>query len=110
MKNTLKTYLYLLTIGILLTIIEVYCLFFGIIGFSWIPFFITFGIEIIITYFLIKDFYKNMRYICPICNTKFQPEFKEFFFAKHKFLERNVTCPKCHITGMCDEIHVDDII
>ena len=109
MKNTVKTYMYYTAIAIIATIIELNCFIVGCFTSVWAPFFAWFAFEIIVAWCLCKEYYKDFRYVCPVCNQVFQPEFKEFLFAKHRLLERDVTCPKCHLKGMCDEIHKDDI-
>ena len=110
MKNTVKTYLYWAVTGTMATIIEFYCLMIGILASIWFPFFMWCGFELIIAAWFSREYYKDFRYICPVCGEVFQPKsFKEFLFSKHRFMERNLTCPKCNLKGMCDEIHRDDI-
>lgn len=109
MKNTLKAYIYLTAIATMSTIISLYCLIIGLFASIWFPFIVWELLEVILGLWLARDMYNNFRYKCPVCGEVFQPEFKEFMFSKHKLGERMVTCPKCHITGMCDEIHMKDI-
>ena len=110
MKNTVKTYVYWTVIATLSTVIELFCLMIGFIASIWFPFFIWCIFEIGIGAWLSYDYYKNFRYICPVCGEIFKPKsFKEFFFSKQRLGERSLECPKCLIEGMCDEIHVNDI-
>jgi hypothetical protein len=110
MKNTVKAYVYLTIVGTLATIIDFYCLLIGIFASIWFPFLIWTVLEIGLGIWVSYDYYKNFKYICPVCGEIFKPKsFKEFFFSKHRLGERSLECPKCLIEGMCDEIHVDDI-
>lgn len=64
------------------------------------------GLIIILTgaAILTAAYYKEVAYICPNCQTKFVPQFKQFFFAKHTPKLRKLTCPNCHEKSYCLEV------
>lgn len=52
---------------------------------------------------LTAKYYQEVAYICPNCQTKFVPQFKQFFFAAHTPKLRKLTCPNCHKKSYCLE-------
>lgn len=94
----------LITFGIMLDIIEIAVIWYGIVTGNWIPCILGFIAVFIFVYFLVKNYYKNVRYICPNCETIFQPKLKEFFFAGHTPKTRKLICPHCHYHGFCVEV------
>lgn len=53
----------------------------------------------------IRFYMNNLLCICPTCHARFQPPFKEAFFAKHTPKYRRVTCPHCGFHGFCAETY-----
>ena len=110
MRETFKTYMFMMLIAIPAGIIDLVTLFLGIFAHIWFPFVGWLGFEILLAFFIIYTLYDEFRYYCPNCEQFFKAwDFKEFVFSKHTILERQITCPKCGEKHWCDEIHKGDI-
>ena len=107
-KKLRKTHITMLIVGIILDILQFWMLFLWIFKGTWIPFAIVMPFVTLSSVLLVRMYYKNTEYICPQCNTKFKPKFKEFFFAKHTPKTRKLTCTACGVKGFCVEIASED--
>jgi len=54
---------------------------------------------------ILNYYYSNIEYICPNCNSIFQPTKKEVFFARHTTNTRKLTCTSCGHHGFCVETY-----
>lgn len=110
MRNTVKNYIYWAVAGTLMSVIQFYVLVIGFFAHIWFPLIFWLIFELLIAAVVVRDFYKNFRYFCPNCEKYFKSDnLKEFVFAKHRLMERTLTCPYCGTKNSCDEIHKDDI-
>ena len=110
MRETFKAYMFMMFVAIPAGIIELITLFLGFYAHIWFPFVGWLGFDILLAIFFISELYKDFRYYCPNCEKFFTPwDIKEFIFAKHNILERELTCPSCGEKNWCDEIHKGDI-
>ena len=110
MRETFKSYMFMMLITIPAGIIHLITLLFGFWSHIWFPFVGWTGFQILLTIFFISEFYKEFRYFCPNCECFFKAwDIKEYIFSKHDILERELTCPKCGKKNWCDEIHNGDI-
>ncbi|MCS4487122.1 MerR family transcriptional regulator [Staphylococcus americanisciuri] len=63
------------------------------------------GASMGIAYYLTKDYYHQVQYMCPNCQHVFMPTMHEFIFARHTLSTRDLTCPSCQFTGHCVEVY-----
>ena len=94
----------MLVVGIFADILEFGSLFLWIFKGIWWPFVAMLPIVAVIATVLVKFYYKNVAYTCPECDTTFKPNKKEFFFARHTFKTRKLTCTHCGYKGYCVEV------
>ncbi len=71
----------------------------------WWPFVLQYALAIPAAIFVTHYYLKHVSYICPLCNTIFNPKFKESFFANHTPRTRKLTCPCCRKKSFCVEIY-----
>ena len=90
-------------VGIVMEAIEIYTLYLWIAKGLWVPFAIGFPLVLVMAYLLVRMYHKKVAYICPECDTTFQPTLRAMFFASHTPKTRKLTCPHCHHTGYCVE-------
>ncbi|KRN93391.1 MerR family transcriptional regulator [Pediococcus stilesii] len=94
----------LIAFGLILDVLEIGVIWYGIVTGNWLPCLVGFIAVFIFVYFLMTNYYRNVRYICPNCEKIFQPRLKDFFFSRHTPKTRQLTCPNCHYHGFCAEI------
>ena len=46
---------------------------------------------------------RDLRYVCPDCDSTFEITFGEYSKAMHSFSKRKLTCPDCGATNMCEK-------
>lgn len=102
-KKLRRIYATLMAVGIVMDIIEIGTLFLWIFRGIWQPFAIGMPIVILLAVLLFRMYYRGVAYICPECNTIFQPSRKELFFARHTAKARKLRCPSCGYNGYCVE-------
>ncbi len=73
-------------------------------GVYW-PFVGAFSLSLLISIAFAKKYYKTTEYICPNCNNRFRPKFKEFLFSYHTPKKRKLKCPKCSKKTLCFETY-----
>ena len=57
---------------------------------------------------LLLRYYRNrVAYICPNCDSAFQPELKEWLLARQNGDARELTCSHCGKKGPATEISID---
>ena len=69
----------------------------------WWPFALYTALAIPYVVWLFRYYWNHVSYICPQCHSVFKPQKREFFFAKHTFATRRLTCPCCGYQGFCIE-------
>ena len=111
MKNAKKlrnTHITMLVFGLLMDAIEVGTVLLWIFRGIWWPFAAGMVLVVLTAVWLVRLYYRNTEYICANCNTHFKPKMKEFFFAKHTWKTRKLTCTACGHNGYCVEIGSED--
>ncbi len=71
----------------------------------WWPFVAQYALTIPAAVWVSCYYFRRVSYICPRCNTVFDPRFKEAFFANHTPRTRKLTCPCCREKSFCVEIY-----
>lgn len=71
---------------------------------NWWIFGTTMGIAVIVAGWLVWHYFQSVCYVCPNCQTVFQPRCWTAFWAGHSPKTRKLTCPNCHQTGYCVEV------
>ena len=107
-KKLKKTYVLTFIFGIIMDIIEIGTIVLWIAKGIWLPFTIGMPLVILIGILIVKMYYKNTAYICPECNFKFKPKFRDFMFSKHTPKTRKLTCTNCGHRGYCVETFSED--
>ncbi len=104
-KKLKKIYIAMLAVGILMDIAEVAAIVYWVKSGNWVPFAIIMPFVLAGAAGMVAIYYKNTEYICPECGERFKPGVKEFFFAKHTFKTRKLSCTKCGKKGWCVETY-----
>ncbi|MGT2912019.1 MerR family transcriptional regulator [Streptococcus cameli] len=55
-------------------------------------------------WYLVRNYYRQVQYHCPICHQSFKPAFQAFVWARHTPKTRTLTCPHCSQTSKCIEL------
>ena len=108
-KKLKKTYTIMLVVGILLDIVQLFTILLWILQGIWWPFAAGMPLVLVVAALLVKMYYANTAYICPECNAKFDPTFKDFFFSKHTPKTRKLTCTQCGHNGWCIETYAQEV-
>ncbi|EHO51527.1 MerR family transcriptional regulator [Lentilactobacillus kisonensis] len=90
--------------GLIIDVIEVLAIGIWIMTGNWVPTAIGLPIVIVIAGWLVRLYYREVRYICPNCHTIFQPKKADFFFSRHTAKTRKLTCTHCRYRGYCVEM------
>lgn len=98
-----KVRMILLSTAIPIGIMEWSSIFLWIFQGIWWPFAFYTLLAIPYTVWIFRFYWKHVSYICPQCHTVFKPAKKEFFFARHTFTTRKLTCSCCGHKGFCIE-------
>lgn len=95
----------MLGVGIPLEIIEWATLIYAFTTGIWWPF--ALGLCAIAggSIWMVRYYYRNVKYICPRCHTIFKPRFWEMFWANHTPSTRKLTCIACGHKGFCVEVY-----
>ncbi len=93
----------MIAVGIVMDIIQISTLLLWIFRGIWQPFAIGMPIVILMAVLLFRMYYQGVAYICPECNSVFQPSMKAVFFGKHTARTRKLQCKVCGYTGYCVE-------
>ena len=93
----------MLLVGIPLEIVEWATLVCGIVTGVWWPFAVGLALLTAGSIWMVRYYYKYVRYICPQCHTVFKPRFWEMFWARHTPSTRRLTCTACGRKGFCVE-------
>ncbi|MDO5112412.1 MAG: MerR family transcriptional regulator [Clostridia bacterium] len=108
-KEKLKrTRIVLLAVGLVIDVFEFAALIYWIRTGVWQPFAIVMPLVLISCALLIRMYYKATAYICPVCNERFKPTLKQFFFSNHTPKTRKLTCTHCGQTDWCVETYQED--
>lgn len=102
-KKLRKTRAVMLITGIIIDLVEIAAILLWIIKGMWLPFVICLPLIVIAIALIVRMYYKNVMYICPECGNTFKPRGGEFFFSKHTFKTRKLTCTSCGHKGYCVE-------
>lgn len=102
-KKLKRTHAKMLVIGVFLDVVEIITFCIGIFKGLWWPFLTGMIFVIATAMALVRMYYREVRYICPECNTIFKPNFREFFFSSHNLKTRKLTCTACHQKTWCVE-------
>jgi len=107
-KKLHKTRAIMLGIGIPVDILEWGAFIYALYSHNWWPFALSMAVVIIATIWVVRYYYRNVRYICPQCHTVFQPKFKEFMFSNHTINTRKLHCTNCGHHGFCVETGAEE--
>ena len=97
----------MLALGIILDVIEIGTIVWWIRTGQWLPFVICLACECLVAIPLVKVYYREVAYLCPECQAKFKPQYREFLFSKHTRTMRKLTCTECGTKGWCVETYAD---
>ncbi len=103
-KKLKRLHLIMLLTGLPITALELFSIIFWIITGIWWPFIIWAIVTAVWGTILSKNYFKNVKYICPECHAVFKPTLKEAFWANHTPTTRKLTCTSCNHKGFCVEI------
>lgn len=93
----------MLAVGILMDIIQIATLLLWILRGVWQPFAIGMPIVILMGVLVFWMYYRSVAYICPECDSVFQPSMKEVFFGWQRSKARKLHCKVCGYHGYCVE-------
>ncbi|MDR2932543.1 MAG: MerR family transcriptional regulator [Oscillospiraceae bacterium] len=102
-KKLRKIHGIMMAVGIIMDVIELGTLLLWILKGVWLPFAIGMPIVILMAVLLFRMYYRSVAYICPECNTVFQPSVKDVFFGRHMPKTRKLRCTSCGYNGYCVE-------
>lgn len=102
-KKLRKIHGIMMVVGIVMDIIQISTLLLWILRGIWLPFAIGMPIVILMAILLFRMYYQGVAYICPECNTVFQPSAKEVFWGRQTSKTRKLHCPSCGYSGYCVE-------
>lgn len=74
----------------------------------WQPFAVVYSLAILSGIPIVRMHHKKTAYICPECNTTFQPTLKDFNFTQHMPKTRKLTCINCGTRDWCVEVYADN--
>lgn len=94
--------------GLVVNACELFAIGYGIKCKNWWPLAMWVPLTVVITAEVVRNYYRDARYLCPHCHETFQPVMREFFFASHTPKTRKLTCPCCGEKGWCVEVSVTD--
>ena len=104
-KKLRKVRAIMLIVGIPLEIIEWMTFFHGWTTGVWWPFLAGLAAVIGGSVWMVRYYYRNVKYICPECHAIFRPRFWPMFWAGHTPTARRLTCPHCGHRGFCVEVY-----
>jgi len=102
-KNIKKLRLFLLAVGIPVSIMEWTGIIYWIMSGNPKLFLVFLPIIIILSVFVFVIYYGRTKFLCPHCHTLFKPRVVEYIFANHTLKLRKLTCTSCGHKGMCIE-------
>lgn len=107
-KKMHKLYCVLLAIGIPFSLLQWIGFYMGIVMNIWWPLLLWFLADIPIAIWMTRYMHHNLVYVCPKCQTIFQPPYKEMLFADHTVTLRKLTCTNCGYHGFCIETYREE--
>ena len=102
-KKLRKLYRRMLLTGVPCNVLQWVTIILWIVSGLWWPFIVWFLIAIPVSIWLCRNYFSNVKYICPECHEVFKPTFKEMLWAKHTLTTRKLTCTECGYKGFCVE-------
>ena len=102
-KNIKKLRLFLLAVGIPVSIMEWTGIIYWIMSGNPKLFLVFLPIIIILSVYVFVIYYGRTKFLCPHCHTLFKPRVVEYIFANHTLKLRKLTCTSCGHKGMCIE-------
>jgi DNA-binding transcriptional MerR regulator/DNA-directed RNA polymerase subunit RPC12/RpoP len=102
-----RTHALMLVFGIVMDAIEIGTLLLWIFRGVWLPFAVGMPVVILIGCLITRMYCRNTAYICPECNARFQPRFRDYMFLKHTPKTRKLKCPQCGYEGYCVETYAE---
>lgn len=90
--------------GILIDGLEITLLLLGLLRGIWWPSLLGIPIVIGLVIYISRLYYQETAYICPACQTRFRPNFRQQFWAKHTPKTRQLKCPHCGEKHYCIEV------
>jgi DNA-binding transcriptional MerR regulator/DNA-directed RNA polymerase subunit RPC12/RpoP len=94
----------LISLGLIIDVIEIALLWYTFSTHQILPTVLGFLIIFLVVGWLTANYYHQVLYICPHCQTKFRPSQSSFLFAKHSPKTRKLTCPNCKKFDFCVEV------
>lgn len=85
----------LLAVGLVLDAAEIAFIVLWAVKGIWLPFAIGMPFVVVCMVVVVALYYHSVSYACVDCGTVFRPKLREWFFAKHTFSARKLTCPHC---------------
>ena len=107
-KNIKKLRIFLLAVGIPVSIMEWTGIIYWIMSGNPKLFLVFLPIIIILSVFVFVIYYGRTKFLCPQCHTIFKPRVGEYIFANHTLKLRKLTCTSCGHKGMCIEKYSRD--
>lgn len=97
----------MLGVGIVCDVVEwgtfIYALCMG----NWVPFAVGMPFVLLTAALLVRMYYRETAYLCPVCQTRFKPRVRDFVFARHTRTMRKLTCTNCGERGFCVETYAE---
>ena len=97
-------YMTMLAVGIPMDIAEIAAIAWWVVAGDWRPFVVVLALVIVACIPLVRMYRSRTAYICPHCRSVFVPKGADWFFAKHTFTTRKVTCTRCGAKDWCAEV------
>jgi len=71
---------------------------------NWWIFGGTMAVAVVVATGLMRQYMRSVAYVCPHCQTTFQPRFWAAFWAGHNPRARKLVCPHCGRKSYCVEV------
>lgn len=98
-----RTQYRMLAEGLVVDAVEAACIVGGFLTGNWWPLAACVPLMVVVIVEFTRAYYQDVLYICPHCHAKFEPAFREFFFAGHTPKTRKLTCTSCGTKSWCVE-------
>ena len=102
-RNRRRFYRIVIPVGIVLGLLEILGLVLWIGYRTWWPFALWAALAVPFGICVSKAYYDRVAYLCPKCQARFQPRFREMVFAVHTSRTRRLICTECGHKGFCVE-------
>lgn len=97
----------LMGVGIACDVVEWGTLIYALCTGNWVPFAAGMPFVLLTCALLVRMYYRETAYLCPACQTKFKPRFRDFLWTRHTPAMRQLTCTNCGERGFCVETYAE---